>query len=1373
MSGFVIVPSLPTSIDIATPFAFSISYSRAERFVTSLQTYILKGLTTSGNNTSPQTITIPGSLTGVRVFAQGPTYITSGVNIAGGSNVFTATLPAPVSFSGTAGQESYISWVVDGAGVPIWYAPLQSGLGYPNRWNGGLYILAGAGGAPYLYNPGDSLRAVLTNSSTLQVWLDRPSFSSILYQNNPISFRGVVTTNEDPPYDVSLSVTDMLGPEPTGNSGGGEIVVGMHIYDSPISTTILATVTGYSVDGYYLIDNAFTVDPLTIYYAHFTYPDEIGTFTPLLLTTITPDPLIKFNLVAWLTTTSSSTFVLTAPTVDVITFPNILLTSQSSPDWFQYATGNNTSTLTISSPTGFQYRPTGDILAFRAQATLTAQGCNVPTIYETIDQDIPVNPVSIGVDPTLTSPLSIVNYQPFAYTFSLQPDTGTGVTLSSTGTASSLLPYFSDGSSLFSSTIGFTSGLSNASLAITPVIGTVPVGNSFTALISSPPSTITITPALPTGSLALYLYEPFSYVFTTNPASIGLTLQFSRSSSQIASYCTLSEGATKVTFAGSYLGTSSSVLSLVVDLMYAGSIVSDYTRTILVTVSRGRFFPPAPNQVYQLYQSELLTTTFGSNPAFSTILPISSIVSTPSLPNGLSFGNTDSNTWYLQGTPTLQSTLSNYTVFGSNSSTGQIVSVPISIAVNAQQVRITPSAISELDMVIGTPLDPVSIVATEPFAISRLYFQYTWDALPDGIGFYDTNGLPINSGYTASTSIQLLGTPTLAAAQSFVNAGLTTYRVRLTGTQYQGGGVKVTGSAVITFTFAETVLFTTPTIPPLYATEDLGYKNVTFEAATYFGSGSPIQSIVAPVLPPGLSLSSITLSGGKYRVTLVGTPTVVDQSGTSCAFTATNGNGRTQTQSFVIPILPDIVSFTDSPAENTQLSYIVSKQIDPITFSASSSANKSITSWALSLSTSGYGLSLSASSGQTVYLVGTPINPLVQTAVTVTATDSLGTSVVRTVLITIANDTFTWPTFAPTFIQNQPITPYQFQVATASGRLIQSYSATGLPAGLVLSPSGVLSGTPTGSTGSSFTVSATTGYVSPPTGSQAFSYTIIPDNVLTVLTTSPTSISFTGTSFSVANVFSAFSYSGFTATNSIVSGSISPVTSPPATLTLVNNVLSGTIPVYQPSFTFTVNGVNGSVTSPVTVLLTLTNSPLAGTLTIPTSPGSLVFTQPQLTRYALYQYCPMPTITFGVSGATGYVYYYSISSNLPIGMAFSPETTGTTATLTGIPASYNDLPVSVTVYAANDANITYTTVSFRILAPSFVNPQSGAGAFTALYRADVEGNAAQNARDATVFPQVDPLAGPLMAPRAPDVTTQLNCFMKLCKKPCANCRSLF
>jgi len=113
---------------------------------------------------------------------------------------------------------------------------------------------------------------------------------------------------------------------------------------------------------------------------------------------------------------------------------------------------------------------------------------------------------------------------------------------------------------------------------------------------------------------------------------------------------------------------------------------------------------------------------------------------------------------------------------------------------------------------------------------------------------------------------------------------------------------------------------------------------------------------------------------------------------------------------------------------------------------------------------------------------------------------------------------------------------------------------------------------------------------------------------------------------------------------------------------------------------------------------------------------------------------------------------------------------GTSATITGQSAS-NGLSYA-TLYAKTGTSAASAyRVSLNTVIPYFANPQSGAAASTAILREQVDADAAQNARDARVYPQVDSLAGPFMAPRAPDVVTQTNCFLKLCKKPCPTCRS--
>lgn len=1124
-------------------------------------------------------------------------------------------------------------------------------------------------------------------------------------------------------------------------------------------------------------------------------------------------------------------------------FPLLFVSSITSTEILPFISGDGTTELTFSSSTGFQGIPSSNLTLFVFQS-VGENALGTPS-----SNTITVTPITLTTTPTLGSTLTLYTYQPFSYTYSIPGDVvNVLLQYDSNVTSSNLVQYISFDT--FASTLGLTVP-GTTIVEFDALLSNVSIGSNRTTITTLPP-VVTATPAIPTGSLNLFKYEPFTYVFTLNPESIGLTLQFSRSSSQITPYCSLSTDKLTLTYSGTYLATSSSVVNLFIDVLYGTTIIN--TTTIRISIGRGRFFPPASNTLYHLYQNEPLITTFGSNPVFLTVAEINSIVTIPSLPNGISFGSNDSNTWFLQGTPTLPVAQTTYTVFGSNSSNGNIVLTPVLIKVNSQQVIVTPSSISLSNLTVGTAITPVQFVARQPVT-PILSFQYTSTSLPDGIVFQDLSGSNVSQGY-GSNIIQLAGSPTLAAAKFFASNSLVSFQTRLTATQIQTNGTRLTGSSLITFSFGETVLFEDPVIPPLYATESINDKNVFLSAATFFNGTNAfnIQSITAASLPPGLSLSSISLSN---RVQLVGTPTTVGSAGYN--FTAINSNSVSRTQSFTIPILPDIVSFgSDTPIENTNYSYIISKPITSIPFSATSSANKTPLTWTLSLPES-YGLVLSSTSGSLIYLIGTPTLPLVQTTVIVTATDTLGVSASRTILITIENDVFTWPSYSPIYGQNKLIEPFSFDITTASGRLIQSYSVTGLPFGLSLSPSGVLTGTLLSGSGKVLslscsgtqitfvlsstlgynigqtitiskcstqtilgiiyvitgdyvisnitsttlvcssllpssiatstatitlksgllTLSAFTGYYYPPTNTETYTYNIIPDNVLTLINSTTTIVPLTDIdgvlTFSVSNVFSAISYSGLTATTTIYPESIEPNELNPI-ITLVNNVFSGILPRLpddDPSFTFNVTGISGNVESDVSALLLIPDRTTAY-LTLRRTPGFNFFREPPSNLYTLFQYCPINNIPISIAeeeAGYDFTYYYSIASNLPLGMNFTTEPTGRSASITGIPVTYSDRPVSITVFAANGPNVVSNIISFRILTPNFINPQLGAGAYTALLKSDVEGNAAQNARDQRVFPTSDPLAGPLMAPRAPDVITQSNCFLGLCKKPCPTCRT--
>jgi len=231
------------------------------------------------------------------------------------------------------------------------------------------------------------------------------------------------------------------------------------------------------------------------------------------------------------------------------------------------------------------------------------------------------------------------------------------------------------------------------------------------------------------------------------------------------------------------------------------------------------------------------------------------------------------------------------------------------------------------------------------------------------------------------------------------------------------------------------------------------------------------------------------------------------------------------------------------------------------------------------------------------------------------------------------------------------------------------------------------------------------------------------------------------------------------------------LTNPSSNQTLLLSLDAGPWPTQATSLASNTIVVSGATSSNailfsklVTAAFSNTSS-FTGTVFIP--PGPLTFTQPTQSNQVLYQYVPY-TIPVTATGASGFIYYYV--SGLPVGLQFVLDPAGTSATITGQSAS-NGLSYA-TLYAKTGTSAASAyRVSLNTVIPYFANPQSGAAASTAILREQVDADAAQNARDARVYPQVDSLAGPFMAPRAPDVVTQTNCFLKLCKKPCPTCRS--
>ena len=782
---------------------------------------------------------------------------------------------------------------------------------------------------------------------------------------------------------------------------------------------------------------------------------------------------------------------------------------------------------------------------------------------------------------TVTPSLGTINaYQPFSYTFYAGPDLQLVVNGSS-----DLLTFFTTSNTTvtLSSLTGITTPnaynfsiemyLSNTLLNITPYSLTV---------VTAPPISVTGLQTF------LYKYEPFEMEFAlTEPTS--LALQYSNSSAALQAFFARPT-ASSLLMSGTFQSSSTTPYTLIVQAVDVNGNNVGQPVSNSLTVGAGRFYPPVSNQNYQFYQYENISNSLGYSPLFSTVLPIDRVFTVPSLPLGLSFSNQDSNTWYLIGTPSLATSQSNYTVFGSNSSNGKIVSTVVSMKVNGQIVRVSPSA-ATMDLTLGTAVTPITFTSTAPATIYAFTFRYTWDTLPDGLVFKDINSNVVSSGISLISPLTLVlsGTPTVAAANLFV--ANPTYTVRLTGTRSDQTGTQVSGSSLISFAFSETVLISSSVSSSMYESLPLLTTDVVLTPNTYFYTGAKptVSSFTASSLPAGLSL----VNNANVYWTMSGTP--AGPSSNSYTFTATNTNGIQQILTIPITINPDVPAFiTPTPVSGTPYTLIVSRPMSldyptGIIFSATSPLLPITYTSSLNFST--YGLTVV--SGTTYQISGTPTSNLAGQTVTITATDRIGKTATTTIYFTVNQDTFTWPTYAPTYFQNRLITPYQLVVSTASGRAVQSFSSLDLPDNLVLSSTGLLSGMPTIASSGSFHVLASTGYGSPPTATKEYNFTIIPDNILTLQLNSVDAI---GTIFS--NVFfKSIKYSTDTEINPTYTLTSYPKQNPAPVFSMASDGnFSGDFTGVTPYSTYLIDvtATAGSIvtTTPSLLCVTVDNAPV-------------------------------------------------------------------------------------------------------------------------------------------------------------------------------------
>ncbi len=527
-------------------------------------------------------------------------------------------------------------------------------------------------------------------------------------------------------------------------------------------------------------------------------------------------------------------------------------------------------------------------------------------------------------------------------------------------------------------------------------------------------------------------------------------------------------------------------------------------------------------------------------------------------------------------------------------------SIAYSLAINCPTITLAPPTLPS-----GTAGSPYSQTITASGGIGASTFTLASGALPAGI--------------TLSSSGALTGTPTVTGAFSF----------RVRATDANGCNDSLAYSLAIN---CPVITLAPPTLPA--GTAGSAYSQTVTASG---GIGSFTFTLASGALPAGITLSP---SGA-----LTGTPTVTGAF--SFRVRATDANGCNDSLAYSLAINCPVITLAPPtlPAGTTGSAYNQ-------TISATGGIGTS--TFALASGALPAGLTLSAAGA----LTGTP-TANGAFSFRVRATDANGCSDSLAYSLTINCPVITLA--PPTVPTGTTGSAYSQAISATGGNGTSKFTLTSgaLPAGMTLSASGALTGTPTVNGTFSFSITATDTFGC--TGSLAYSLTI----GCPVISLSPPTlpVGTAGSAFSQTIVASGGSgpYSF-----SILSGAL------PAGMTLAaGGSLSGT-PTASGSFIFAVratdaNGCNGSLGYSLTV-----NCPAIALspLTLPGGLNGIPYNQ-----------------TVSASGGTA-PYTFTSGGTLPVGLALSSG-----GILAGTPTANGGFSFIV---VARDANGCSDTVNYVV-----------------------------------------------------------------------------
>jgi Subtilase family/Putative Ig domain len=508
------------------------------------------------------------------------------------------------------------------------------------------------------------------------------------------------------------------------------------------------------------------------------------------------------------------------------------------------------------------------------------------------------------------------------------------------------------------------------------------------------------------------------------------------------------------------------------ELVFGGAgLASNYSGTLaagsgFALVENDPSGSPAATEIGLVSSTGSYTATFGlnSSPNWTALIatfaaggPVAPVVTTTSLPNGtqntaysmsvVATGGATPYTWSMPS-GSLPAGLS------LTSGTGMISGTPTSAGTSNFTVQVTDANSLTGSMALSlTVMVPPSVTTTSlPNGTQNVAYSstltatggttpYTWSVASGSL----PTGLTLASG----TGV-ISGTPTATGTSNFT--------------------VQVSDVNSVTATQSLSITVVPPPLTVTTTSLPSGTQNAAYSATlTVTGGTAPYSwSITAGTLPAGLSLASAT-------GVISGTPTGTGTSNFTAQVTDANSAMTTKALSITVGTTPPTVATTSLPNGTQNSAY---------TTTLTATGGTTPYSWSVTVGTLPTGLTLAAGTG---VITGTPTGTGTSNF-TVQVTDANSLTGSKSLSLTVIAPLSVTTTSLPNGTQNSA---YTTTLTATGGTTPYSWSITSgtLPAGLTLAAgTGVISGTPTGTGTSNFTVQVTD--ANSLTGTKSLSITI-------------------------------------------------------------------------------------------------------------------------------------------------------------------------------------------------------------------------------------------------------------------------------------------